>query len=192
MPDHYALVGPDNIINRIEPAHRVDPTVTTKAGWRWLPCVDEMQPSVTALQSAERADRVEGNQVIRGWSISTRAPISADVTNERNRRLRTFSFGGKVYQFDDESQLNIAGAGTLALAAIINGAQPGNLRWADGSKDFAWLAADNTSVTMDAQTTFAFAQAAARWKADHIHAARAIKDLSPIPEDYAANARWPS
>jgi len=189
---NYALVSPQNEIKQFLSADRCDPTVATKPGWRWLPVVEEVQPSVTTLQSATRADRVEGNQVIRGWSISTRAPISSDINAERDRRLRSFVFGGKEFQFDGESQLNIAGAGTLALAAIINGAQPGNLRWADGSKDFAWLAADNTSVTMDAQTCFAFAQAAARWKADHIHVARAIKDISPIPEDYADNARWPS
>ena len=114
------------------------------------------------------------------------------VTAERDRRLAMFSFGGRSFQFDGESQLNVAGAGTLALAAIINGAQPGNLRWSDAGKDFAWLAADNTAVTMDAQTTFAFTQAAAKWKADHIHAARSIKDMTPIPSDYNANGRWPS
>lgn len=188
----YALVSPQNEIRQILPETRCDPTVPTKAGWRWLPCVDQLQPEVTPLQSATRVDTVQGNQVVRGWTITTRAPVSADVTAERDRRLQTFSFAGKVFQFDDESQLNIAGAGTLALAAIINGAQPGNLRWSDAGRDFAWLAADNTSVTMDAQTCFAFAQAAAKWKADHIHAARAIKDMSPIPTDYAANARWPS
>jgi len=188
----YALVSPQNVITQVLPASRCDPTVPTKAGWRWLPVVDELQPSVTPLQSASRADRVEGNQVIRGWTITTRAPVAADVTAERDRRLRTFTFNGKRFQFDPESKSNVAGAGTLALAAIINGAQPGNLRWADANRDFTWLAADNTSVSMDAQTTFAFAQAAAKWVSDHIYAARTIKDMSPIPADYAADARWPS
>lgn len=192
MPDNYALVSPQNVITQFLPASRCDPTVATKPGWRWLPVVEEVQPSVTALQSATRADRVEGNQVIRGWSIATRAPVAADVNAERDRRMSVFTFGGKQFQFDDASQLNISGAGTLALAAIINGAQPGNLRWSDAGKDFRWVAMDNTAVTMDAQTTFAFAQAAAKWKADHIHAARTIKDMSPIPTDYADNARWPS
>lgn len=114
------------------------------------------------------------------------------VNTERDRRLSTYTFGGRSYQFDVESQVNVAGAGTLSLAAIIAGKLANDLRWADPDKDFAWLAADNTVVTMDAQTTLAFAQAAARWKADHIHAARAIKNLSPIPADYAANVRWPT
>lgn len=188
----YALVAPDNSVARIEPAGRVDPNVSTKPGWRWLPVHDSEKPALSLLQSATRTETVDGNTVIRGWSISTRAPVSSDVTNERDRRLRTFTFGGHAFQLDGESQLNIAGAGTLALAAIINGAQPGNLRWADAAKDFKWLAADNTSLAMDAQTTFAFAQAAAKWKADHIHAARVIKDLVEVPADYTADARWPS
>jgi hypothetical protein len=50
---------------------------------------------------------------------------------------------------------------------------------------------DNTPTVMDAQTMLAFAQAAASWKREHIYAGRAIKDLSPIPADYAADGRWP-
>jgi len=135
-----------------------------------------------------------GNYVFEEFSEPP-APIQIDsysVNAERDRRLRSFSFAGKAFQFDADSKSNVAGAGTLALAAIINGAQPGNLRWADANRDFTWLASDNTVVTMDAQTTFAFAQAAAKWVSDHIYAARAIKDISPIPSDYAADARWPS
>lgn len=119
---------------------------------------------------------------------------SGDVNGERDRRLRQFVFGGRAYDFCDGrgSDINIAGAGTLALAAIIAGAQPGDLRWADPSADFTWVAADNTLTTMDAQTCLLFAQAAASWKARHIRGARAIKDMSPIPADYGDDARWPS
>lgn len=191
MPN-YALVSPQNVIDRIEPDTRIDPTVATKAGWRWLTVVDQDKPALTALQRAERSDTVSGNQVVRGWTVTTRAPTSGDVNAERERRLQSFTFAGKVYDFGRDSTVNIAGAGTLALAAIINGAQPGNLRWANADRDFTWICADNSTVTMDAQTCFAFAQAAAQWKRGHIIAARTIKDMSPIPNDYAANARWPS
>ncbi len=120
------------------------------------------------------------------------APTVADVTAERDRRLEVFPFGGKLYDFCDGkgSDINIAGAGSLALAAIIAGAQPGNLRWVDPNIDFTWVAADNASTPMDAQTCLAFAQAAAAWKARHIRAARALKDMSAIPADYATDARW--
>lgn len=120
------------------------------------------------------------------------APTGDMVNAERNRRMASFPFAGKTYQFDADSQANISGAGTLALAAIINGAQPGDYRWSDADADFYWLSADNTPTVLDAQTMFAFAQAAAAWKRDHIYAARVIKNLSPIPADYAADSRWPS
>lgn len=118
----------------------------------------------------------------------------ADVNAERDRRLKTFSFGGKLYDFCDGrgSDINIAGAGTLALAAIMAGAQANDLRWADPAVDFSWVAADNSIVTMDAQTCLNFAKAAADWKAKHIRKARALKDMNPIPADYASDIRWTS
>ena len=119
-------------------------------------------------------------------------PKSHDVNSERDRRLELFTFANKVYDFDAGSQQNIAGAYSLALAAVINGAQPGDYRWADVDEDFTWIAHDNSLVTMDAQTCLAFGQAAASWKADHIRTARSIKDLAPIPMDYAEDSRWPT
>lgn len=136
-----------------------------------------------------------GGYVFEAFEREAPAPpplASHDVNSERDRRLATFSFAGKVYDFGGESTVNIVGAGTLALAAIINGAQPSNLRWANPDRDFTWICADNSTVTMDAQTCFAFAQAAAQWKSSHILTARTIKDTNPIPSDFAANARWPS
>lgn len=120
------------------------------------------------------------------------APTADDVNNERDRRLKLFTFANKDYDFDADSQQNIAGAYSLALAAVINGAQPNDLKWIDSDQDFAWIAHDNSLVTMDAQTCLAFGQAAASWKADHIRAARSIKDLAPIPIDYAEDSRWPT
>lgn len=114
------------------------------------------------------------------------------VNAERDRRLLTVPYGGKLYDFVDGkgSDLNVAGAGTMALAAIIAGAQAGDLRWANPDRDFRWLAADNSSTTMDAFQCLAFAKAAGVWKERHIFAARALKDMSPIPSDYTADSYW--
>lgn len=131
-------------------------------------------------------------QVTRKFTTTARVFEKGEVDDERDRRLSKFTFAGTVFDFGGTATVDIAGAGTLALAAIINGAQPGNLRWANPASDFAWIAANNTSVPMDAQTCFAFAQAAAQWRSAHIFAARTIKDTNPIPADYTANARWPS
>lgn len=119
---------------------------------------------------------------------------SVDVNRERDRRLRSFPFSGKTFDFCDGkgSDINIAGAGTLALGAIIEGKQAGDLRWANPDADFTWIAADNTSVTMDALTCLNFAKAAASWKERHFHAARALKNASLIPSDYQSDSHWPT
>jgi hypothetical protein len=119
-------------------------------------------------------------------------PTSDDVDRERDRRLMTFSFGGKVYDFDEISRNRIDKARGSALAAIIAGAEANELRWADANNDFGWIAADNSYNTMDAQTTLAFGNAAAAWEGLHIVAARNLKNLDPIPEGYADDQYWPS
>lgn len=120
-------------------------------------------------------------------------PTPADVDQERDRRISGgFSFGGVFYQTRPEDRENIAGASTAALAAITNGAEPGDYRWHGGDADFVWIAADNSTHAMDAQTLFAFGQAAMAHKQAHIFAARAIKDADPIPADFADDAYWPA
>lgn len=125
-------------------------------------------------------------------SYTAPQPTSQDVDAERDRRLELVTFAGKVYDFDADSRQNISGAFALALAAIGNGAQVGDYRWADPDEDFTWIANDNTATLMDAPTTLAFGQVAASWNADHIRTARSIKDLDPIPTDYADDSRWPT
>lgn len=116
----------------------------------------------------------------------------ADVNAERNRRMRgTFTFNGVAYNCDEASLQRITGAGTLAGFAIAAGAQTGDLFWHGGESPFAWIAADNSVVTMDAQTCFAFARKAAENETAHIFAAFTIKEYDPIPQDYAADFRWP-
>lgn len=122
-----------------------------------------------------------------------RAITSYDVDTERDRRIAVIQFNGKTYDGGDLDRARIDRAKSNALAAIINGAQPGDLRWADASVDFAWIASDNTSVPMDAETCLAFGLAADAWEGRHIVAARALKNMVPIPLDYATNAAyWPS
>lgn len=117
--------------------------------------------------------------------------ITSEMVNEvRDRKMSRFPYNGKIFQFDTDSQTNVAGAGTLALAAIMQGAQPGDFMWAGGNTPFVWLAEDNTAVQMDAQQTLQFAQAAAQWKRLHIYAARAIKDQGV--EDIENSQLWPA
>jgi len=120
--------------------------------------------------------------------VKDRLPVTAnEVTNERDNRMGQFIFNGKEFDLSGQSLNNVMGAGTLALGAIVSGAQPGNYRWADANVDFTWIANDNTNILMDAQTTWAFAQAAAAWRKQMIYAARALKDMGTIPEDFSSN-----
>lgn len=121
-----------------------------------------------------------------------RAGLERNVDAERDRRVAGgFAFGGQDYQTRPEDRENIAGASTAALAAIVGGAQAGDLRWHGGDSDFCWIAADNTLVPMDAQTMFAFGQAAMAHKQAMIFAARALKDMEDIPADTADDQWWP-
>ncbi|MDV2965098.1 DUF4376 domain-containing protein [Nitratireductor aquimarinus] len=131
----------------------------------------------------------EGN-VVPAYAPPT--PTDAAIDAERDRRINGgFTFEGVEYQSRPEDRENIAGAATAALGAIVAGAQPGDLRWHGGTEDFAWIAADNTMHTMDAQTVYAFGQAAMAHKQAHIFAARTLKDADPIPGDFADDQWWP-
>ena len=121
------------------------------------------------------------------------AATAADVDAERDRRIASgFTFAGSMFQSRPEDRENIMGASTAALAAIMAGAQIGDYRWHGEDSDFQWIDASNEMHPMDAQTMFEFGRTAMAHKQAHIFAARAIKDLLPIPDDYASNpAYWP-
>ena len=114
-----------------------------------------------------------------------------DIDAERDRRIVDgFVFGGVKYQSRPEDRENISGASQVALEAIMNGAQPGDLYWHGGSTPFVWIASDNSLNPMDAQTMFNFGKAAMSHKQTLIFKARAIKDMNPIPADYATNETY--
>lgn len=123
------------------------------------------------------------------------AMARAAIDAERDRRIVAgFTFAGHLFQSRPEDQKRISGAFSLALAAVIGGAKPGDLRWhqpADGSP-FEFIAADNTLVPMDAQTMLAFGRVAAGWESGHIFAARVLKNAVPPPADFANDRHWPA
>ena len=123
----------------------------------------------------------------------TEPPTAEDVNAERERRLTgDFTFAGRKFQRDPRSLQRITGAATLAGFALGAGAQPGNLRWANPDRDFVWIAADNSLVPMDAQTAFAFGQFAANVETGVIFAAKRLREMNPIPADFADDKWWPA
>jgi len=136
-----------------------------------------------------------------GWTIrdktaeelaADRESLIRDIKQERDRRLPLdFDFQGVMYQRDPESIARISGAGTLALGAMVNGAQVGDLFWHGRETPFAWIASDDSLVTMDAQTCFAFGQAAAARETEIVFAAKALREMGPIPSDFTEDTYWP-
>ncbi|HEV7458241.1 MAG TPA: hypothetical protein VGN96_15830 [Roseococcus sp.] len=120
-------------------------------------------------------------------------PVTTEqVDAERDRRIDAgMEFQGVRYQTRPQDRENVAGASIMALAAMVQGAQPGDYRWHGGEADFVWIGEDNSLTPFDAMTFFGFGQAMAAHKSAHIFAARALKDSVPIPLDYASDAYWP-
>lgn len=148
---------------------------------------------------------VEWSSQLVDWVVRDKTPEELAVDAEQNRirltneinihrdRLiaRGFYFNNIKFDSRSEDQKRISGAGLLAFMAITQGAQPGNYLWHGGTEPFAWIAQDNSIVEMDAYTVVAFGKAAAEHERAHIFAARELKDMNPIPTDYADSIYWP-
>lgn len=130
---------------------------------------------------------VQADKVVVGFPVTTE-----DIEREKARRATLFTFNGVVFDFVDNkgSESNIQGAYSLAFSAIIQGKQAGDLRWADPTSDFGWIAHDNSIVAMDAPTVIEFGKAAAAYKSKLIFRARALKNMNPIPTDFASDSYW--
>ena len=114
------------------------------------------------------------------------------INAERDRRLAAdFTFQGKAYQRDAVSVSRIAGVATLAGFAMAQGAKPDDYNWHGGDAPFAWIASDNSMTLMDAQTCFAFGSACAAIETRIVFAAKALRTMEPIPDDYAKDKHWP-
>jgi hypothetical protein len=134
------------------------------------------------------------------WKYEVIVPDATDpepentVETERDRRIDGgFVFQNVLYQTRPDDRENIAGASQLAFAAMVNGAHPGDLRWAGADEDFGWIAENNSVIPMDAETMFAFGTAALAWKKSCIFAAFNIKKRISSGEvfDYTDNSLWP-
>ena len=137
---------------------------------------------------------LEGDEVIERdtYRLKDHEDLIRAVKRERDRRLSAdFAFQGKLYQRDPASLARITGAATLAGFATGAGAQPGDYRWHGGETDFAWIASDDSLTLMDAQTAFAFGQLAANVETRIIFAAKALREMNPIPADYTDDRYWP-
>lgn len=123
------------------------------------------------------------------------AAASAAINAERDWRIASpFTFEGHPYQSDDESRQRIDKSRGSAMAAVMGGAQPGDLRWTGVDVDFFWIALDDTRVTMDAQTMIRLGNASAAREGLLIVAANDLKRRVASGEVIANlgdDALWP-
>ncbi|KAB0682010.1 DUF4376 domain-containing protein [Aureimonas leprariae] len=126
------------------------------------------------------------------------ASTGAEVDAERDRRIDGgIVFQGLRFQTRPGDRENIAGAAQLAALAILTGGKAlDDPFWndqvdADGQPvPFRWIAEDNSLVPLGPAAVIALGRAAAAAKQAHTFAARTLKDMQPIPWDYAADRWW--
>ncbi|QBX37213.1 DUF4376 domain-containing protein [Brevundimonas sp. S30B] len=120
-------------------------------------------------------------------AVPTVQTVSRDIDRERDRRIDSgFTFMGHRFQSRPSDRENIMGAAQLAVGAIGQGAEPGNLRWANPDQDFVWITADNQLVPLDAYQVLALFQAGVAFKSALTFHARGLKDAAAEAEDLTA------
>ncbi|MEI4195238.1 DUF4376 domain-containing protein [Roseovarius sp. E0-M6] len=110
---------------------------------------------------------------------------------ERDRRIHGgFDFQGNRFQTRPEDLANISGAASSALLALSTGTPIDKTDWAVPGTPFAWIAEDNSLVSMDVGTMLAFSQAAMQHKATLIFRAKALKENGLAVNDLSLDAVW--
>ena len=122
------------------------------------PAYDPAKQTISEGQPAQ-----SGGTWRQTWTVANLpGPTDATVNAERDRRLGLgIVFRGATFQTDPDSRERIDRSRISAMAAIMGGVQPGDLRWHGLPVDFFWIAADDTRVPMDAQTMVALGNAMA-------------------------------
>jgi len=181
-------LGVDGLPRDFGPNFDVEPF-----GFAWA--IEEDAPQASSLEVVKISDTAilkNGSWVFEA-TAEPQPPtrVKLLIKRERDRRLLLdFEFQGKMYQRDKESVARISGVGTLALGAIVRGAQVGDYYWHGRVTPFAWIASDDSLTQMDAQTCFAFGQAAAAVETEVIFAAKALREMDPVPDDFTDDKWW--
>jgi hypothetical protein len=178
---------------------RTDPTSFTEeeiADAGYIEVVDP--PTITGIQVLEWSgtewivrnkteEELQNEYNVRKYDLSNQINLYRD-------QLISSGFWFNNVKFDSrpEDQKRINGSALLAFMAISQGAQAGDYYWHNGVEPFSWIAKDNTIVQMDAQTVIEFGKKAAEHERSHVFAARTLKDMDPIPDDFNNSDYWPS
>lgn len=136
--------------------------------------------------------REKTSEELQDEAISKKELMKSKINSYRDEKINSgFSFNGNVYDSRPEDQKRISGAALLAFMALTNGAQSGDYLWHGGSEPFSWITQDNQIIQMDAETVVEFGKAAAEHERSYIFAARNLKDMDDIPENWQDSIYWP-
>jgi len=179
---------------------RTDPTSftaeeITDAGYTEVsdkPTITDTQVLEWDSQAIDWIVRDKTSEEIAAELAAKRTKTLDSITGYRDELIaQGFLFNDIMFDSRPEDQKRISGAALLAFMAVSQGAQANNYLWHGGTEPFSWIAQDNSIVQMDSPTVISFGQTAAEHERSHIFAARALKDMDPIPEDWANTAYWP-
>lgn len=164
----YALVGPDNTIDRMQSG--IDPTVQTRAGWRWLP-IDPGQPPdyVPGLETVSSVHVVYEDHVAVEWTVS-RVPIEHQrlaVKSEAQRRI-------------------IALTGQTELIACMIKQSNANMR----ANELTDKRVSGGTLTAEEEAEAAALRGLATALKAIKAASNVIEAMDPIPLDYTSDSYW--
>lgn len=161
----HALVGPNNAVVKYSTEYKTfDTSVGVKPGYRWVPVEFQIVGSATGLTKEKIEEIIEANRVIKR-TTHERSAVDAQkdaVKQEARRRIIT--------RFPDWKQTNMVARGVeLQNLFRLNGAWTAQELGEAAALDAAWAWVKSVRTASDA-----------------------IEQMSPIPDDYAADARWPA
>lgn len=120
-----------------------------------------------------------------------RRTLKLEINKERDTRISGgFEWNGHVFQSDSTSYENIMSVANSATAAILTGTDQDDVNWTGEETPFTWIAKNNTFVEMSPKAVIEFARAATLHKSSHFLAARNLKNMEIIPEDYTDDKWW--
>lgn len=121
------------------------------------------------------------------------ANVALAVDREADIRIQSgVVFNGILFDYDyAKAKTRISGIATLAGFAVLAG-NGDKLDWQEEGEPFTFYAKDNRHIPLTAAEMFAFGRTAAAWEGAHVRAARTLKDMDPIPEDYRDPKYWPT
>jgi hypothetical protein len=114
----------------------------------------------------------------------------------RARLAVGFTYGGNLFDFNEDSRVSILGAVAAAqrhvqLAALDPAVAIGKADWLREGTDFTFTDATDAEVPLTAMEMIALGMAAAEHLDSHHDARRALKAMDPIPADYTDDIYWP-